>query len=275
MSKSDQDYAFGSFANLDFYKIINARLLDIAEISEQTQIVDLGCGDGGVTKLILDRIQAARQSCIYAIDHSAAAIKEAITNIGDRKEAAVKFIQGDAANLREKLTGDVDAVVYCNSIHYVPDKEKLLSQIKGSLKPGGILAFNSSFYEGGQPEESLDFYRKWMMKSIRILRREYGMMPKRENKVESRKQLTPDDYKNLVEAQGFKVKLTEIMKVQVPLAGWVEISAFRDFIEGTLPGVPLKEASAALQEGAKQTYKEMDIQFVNRNWMSVVALRTS
>ena len=178
-------------------------MLDIAEISEQTQIVDLGCGDGGVTKLILDRIQAARQSCIYAIDHSAAAIKEAITNIGDRKEAAVKFIQGDAANLREKLTGDVDAVVYCNSIHYVPDKEKLLSQIKGSLKPGGILAFNSSFYEGGQPEESLDFYRKWMMKSIRILRREYGMMPKRENKVESRKQLTPDDYKNLVEAQGF------------------------------------------------------------------------
>ena len=113
-----------------------------------------------------------------------------------------------------------------------------------------------------------------MMKSIRILRREYGMMPKRKDKVESRKQLTPDDYKNLVEAQGFKVKLTEIMKVQVPLAGWVEISAFRDFIEGTLPGVPLKEASAALQEGAKQTYKEMDIQFVNRNWMSVVALRT-
>jgi len=275
MSKSEQDYAFGSFANLDFYKIINARLLDIAEISEQRQIVDLGCGDGGVTKLILDRIQAARQSCIYAIDHSAAAIKEAVTNIGDRKEAAVKFIQGDAANLREKLAGDVDAVVYCNSIHYVPDKEKLLSQIKGSLKPGGILAFNSSFYEGGQPEESLDFYRKWMMKSIRILRREYGMMPKREDKVESRKQLTPDDYKNLVEAQGFKVKLTEIMKVQVPLAGWVEISAFRDFIEGTLPGVPLKEASAALQEGAKQTYKEMDIQFVNRNWMSVVALRTS
>jgi ubiquinone/menaquinone biosynthesis C-methylase UbiE len=275
MSPSDQDYAFGRFANLDFYKIINARLLDIAEISEQRQIVDLGCGDGGVTKLILDRIQAARQSCIYAIDHSAVAIKEAIANIGDSKEAAVKFIQGDAANLREKLTGDVDAVVYCNSIHYVPDKEKLLSQIKGSLKPGGILAFNSSFYEGGQPEESLDFYRKWMMKSIRILRREYGMMPKKEDKVESRKQLTPDDYKNLVEAQGFKVKLTEIMKVQVPLAGWVEISAFRDFIEGTLPGVPLKEASAALQEGAKQTYKEMDIQFVNRNWMSVVALRTS
>jgi ubiquinone/menaquinone biosynthesis C-methylase UbiE len=275
MSKSEEDYAFGSFANLDFYKIINSRLLDIAEISEQRQIVDLGCGDGGVTKLILDRLQAARQSCIYAIDHSAAAIKEAIANIGDRKEVAVKFIQGDAANLREKLAGDVDAVVYCNSIHYVPDKEKLLSQIKGSLKPGGILAFNSSFFEGGQPEESLHFYRKWMMKSIRILRREYGMMPKKKDKVESRKQLTPDDYKNLVESQGFKVKLTEIMKVQVPLAGWVEISAFRDFIEGTLPGVPLKEASAALQKGAKQTYEEMDIQFVNRNWLSVVALRTS
>ena len=169
MSKSEQDYAFGSFANLDFYKIINARLLDIAEISEQRQIVDLGCGDGGVTKLILDRIQAARQSCIYAIDHSAAAIKEAIVNIGDRKEAAVKFIQGDAANLREKLIGDVDAVVYCNSIHYVPDKVALLTMIRDAIKPGGTFVFNSSFFKGAHPPETDLFARKWMMRSESVV----------------------------------------------------------------------------------------------------------
>ena len=274
MSQKNDDFTFNRFSNLDFYRVINSRLLDIAEIRDQKRIVDLGCGTGAVTRLILDRIQAAHQSCIYAIDHSAAAIKEAIANIGDRKEAAVNFIQGDVSNLQDKVKEKVDAIVYCNSIHYVPDKSALLKQINSSLRPGGILAFNSSFFEGSHPPESLEFYRKWMMRSIRILKKEYGLSPVKSEKVQSRQHLTAEEYKELVESQGFKVKLQEIMKVQVPLEGWTHISTFSDFIEGTLPGVPLEEASASLQEGARQTYKNMGIDHVNRNWMSMVATRS-
>ena len=70
MSQKNDDFTFNRFANLDFYRVINSRLLDIAEIRDQKRIVDLGCGTGAVTRLILDRIEAAKQSCIYAIDHS-------------------------------------------------------------------------------------------------------------------------------------------------------------------------------------------------------------
>ena len=41
-----------------------------------------------------------------------------------------------------------------------------------------------------------------------------------------------------------------------------------------LPGVPLDKASAALQEGVVQTYRELDIDHVNRNWLDIVAVRT-
>ena len=274
MSKKIDDFSFNRFSNLDFYRVINSRLLDIAEIRDQKRIVDLGCGTGGVTRLILERIEAAKQSCIYAIDHSAAAIKEAVAELGDRKEAAVSFIQGDVTNLQEKVKEKVDAIVYCNSIHYVPDKSSLLKQINASLRPGGILAFNSSFFEGSHPPESLEFYRKWMMRSIRTLKKEYGLSPVRSEKVQSRQHLTADDYRELVENEGFEVKSQEIMKVQVPLEGWIHISTFSDFIEGIMPGVPLKEASASLQAGVKQTYEDMGIDHVNRNWMSVVATRS-
>lgn len=273
MGRSLEEYSFSKFANLDFYKRINSRLLELAEIREQRRIVDLGCGTGGVTRLILDRLAAARQSCIYAIDHSASAIRQAVNDLGDRRDAVIKFIQGDAGTISETVEDGVDAVVYCNAIHYVHDKASLLEQIKSSLRPGGILAFNSSFFEGSHPPESQEFYRRWMMRSLRILRREYNLKPVRNEKVESRRHLTPEEYKLLVESQGFRVSKQEIMPVRVPLQGWLDISTFKDFVEGTFPGVPIAEASASLQRGVRETYEELGIDHVNRNWMSVVATR--
>ena len=39
----------------------------------------------------------------------------------------VKFIHSEVQNLTEAVKETADAMIYCNSIHYVPDKEKLLS----------------------------------------------------------------------------------------------------------------------------------------------------
>lgn len=273
MKRGTEDYSFSRFADLDFYKTINARLLEIANIGEQQRIVDLGCGTGGVTRLILDRLAAARQSWIYAIDHSAAAIRQAISELGDRRDAVIKFIQGDASTIREKIDDGVDAVVYCNAIHYVPDKERLLQQISDSLRPGGIFAFNSSFFRGSHPPESEDFYRRWMMKSLRILRREYNLKPVKTEKTEARRHLSADDYCELVEAHGLKVERREIMPVDVPLEGWLNISTFSDFIEGTFPGVPISAASESLQRGAADTYDELEIDSVKRHWLHIVASR--
>lgn len=267
------DYSFTRFANLDFYRQVNARLLDLADVGKNQRIIDLGCGTGAVTRLMLERLVTARQTVIYAIDHSAGAIRQAISELGDRKDAVVKFVQAEVQNLRTAVREQVDSIVYCNSIHYVPDKGKLLDEVRDSLRPGGTLAFNTTFFEGSNPPESEAFYRRWMMRSLRILSKEYGLRPTKADKSEARRQLTAEGYASLLNEHGFGVKKAEVVPVQFPLEGYIDISTFKDFIEGTLPGVPLDKGSAALQRGAKEAFQDLNINYVPRNWLNVVAVR--
>ena len=171
------DYSFTKFSRNSFYEGLNAQLVDMADLSGDKRIVDLACGTGGVTGLIVERLNNARESVVIAVDHSAGALKQAMENLKDRKDAAIQFVHSQVEGLSGSLKESVDTVVFCNAIHYIPDKDALLDDIAKSLNPGGKFAFNTSFYEGSHPPESLEYYRKWMFKSIRTLRREYGLMP--------------------------------------------------------------------------------------------------
>tara|TARA_Y100001934_G_scaffold237277_2_gene289327 strand:+ start:21187 stop:22011 length:825 start_codon:yes stop_codon:yes gene_type:complete len=270
---ASEEYSFTSFSNLTFYTKVNERLLDLAEVGNQRKIVDLGCGTGGITKLILERLQSAKNTAIYAVDHSTTALKAAAEEIGDRKDVAINYVHSEVQNLTGSVKEKVDAIVYCNSIHYVPDKKELLGQIKNKLQPNGIFAFNTSFFEGSHPEDSLLFFRKWMMRSLRILKREHGMVPEKTAKVQSRVQLNADDYINLVEDAGFKVLVNDLNRVDVPHEGWHHISGFSDWIEGVMPGVPLDVGRRVLQKGLAQTWDEMNLKTVPRVWLSVSAAK--
>ena len=61
--------------------------------------------------------------------------------------------------------------------------------------------------------------------------------------------------------------------MDVPIEGWLDISHFEDFITGTMPGVPLDKASASLQKGLTLTFEEMNLKYVSRNWLDVLAVR--
>ena len=273
VEKTEEEYSFNTFSNLPFYRQVNARLLDLAEVGRQRRIIDLGCGTGGVTKLILDRLQSAKDTVIYAVDHSASALRDAVTELGGRKDAVIRFVQSPVQNLKTAITGDVDAVVYCNSIHYVPDKQTLLSQIREKLSPNGILAINTSFFDGSHPPASEEFFRRWMMRSLRILKREHGMMPDASMKVESRQHLSQLQYENLLQESGFTIIKSEVADIDVPESGWFHISGFRDWIEGVLPGVTLDIGRQALQKGLNQVFEERQIVTIPRRWLSISAAR--
>lgn len=271
---TSEEYSFNTFSNLPFYRQVNARLLDLAEVGRQRRIVDLGCGTGGVTKLILDRLQSAKDTVIYAVDHSASALRDAVTELGGRRDAVIRFVQSPVQNLKTAISGDVDAVVYCNSIHYVPDKKNLLAQIREKLSPNGVLAINTSFFDGSHPPESEEFFRRWLMRSLRILKREYGMMPDASQKVESRQHLSQQQYESLFEESGFTILKSEVADIDVPESGWFHISGFKDWIEGVLPGVPLDAGRQALQKGLSQVFEERQIVTIPRRWLSISAART-
>ena len=267
------EFSFSKFSSNAFYQKLNAHLVDMADVGADQRIVDLACGTGGVTQLILERLRDARDSVVIAMDHSATALKQAMENLKDARDAAVQYVQSQVEQLSESVKESVDTIFFCNAIHYVPDKDALLAEISKTLKPGGKFAFNTSFFEGGQLPETLPFYRKWMLKSLRALRRQYGLSPVSSARVEARKQLTPEQYRQLVESHGFVVIREEIDTVKVPIEGWLDISGFEDFITGIMPGVPLDKASAALREGVTQTFKELGIEYVSRNWLDMVAVR--
>lgn len=270
---AQDEFAFTKFANNPFYRNQNAHLVDMAGVRSGQRIVDLACGTGGVTRLIVDRLMGARDSVIIGIDHSAGALRQAMDDLMDVRAVALQFVQSQVEQISEAVNNSVDTVFFCNAIHYVKDKDELLANISKTLKPGGQLAFNTSFFDGAHPPETIVFARKWMMRAARILRKEYGLTPSRSDKVQSRRQLTPGEYRGLVEGHGFQVTKQEIATVQVPLEGWLDISSFEDFIKGVMPGVPLDKASAALRAGAAQVFKELNLESAPRNWLDVVAVR--
>jgi len=268
-----EEFGFKKFTENAFYKGINMRLVEAAKPTPGQHIVDLACGTGLVTKLLAEKLQDAKESLIIAFDHSSSALRQAKEELANARVTVVEFMQGRMEELSDSLKQSVDTVVFGNGIHYVPDKQNLMEQVFASLKPGGTFVFNTSFYEGWTRPESQAFARRWMARALRELREQHGLRPTRD-KVESRNYLTADRYCELLERQGFSVKEREEISVDVPVAGWVDISEFQDFIVGAMPGVPLATASPILQNTARQTFSDMNLTHVPRNWLQIVATRS-
>ena len=269
----NEEFNFNSFSGLPFYRKVNSQLLDLAKISDSRKIVDLGCGDGGITEMILAKVKDVSKVVVFAVDSSSSAISLALKRFSDRKDVIINYIQSEAQNLHENIKEKVDTVIYCNSIHYVPEKEKVLRLIGNRLNDGGLLAFNTSFFLGSHPKETEVFLRKWMMRSLRVLKNEYNMKPNKD-KVQSRVQLTPENYEEIVNNSGFEIKEKKIWNVQVPLDGWYEISSFKDWIEGVLPGIPLDIGKTVLQSTVTSLFKELNLTSLDRRWLSIVASKS-
>ena len=259
------------FAQHPFYHEVNKRLVALTQLAKGQRVVDLGAGTGAVTMLIAQEV-ANHKAEVIAVEPSTTALKVAQRNLEEFRGALVRFIQGGAEMLTQLVKKPVDAVFFCNAIHLVEEKDHVLHEILETLGEDGTFSFNTSFYQGAEPPEAEMFYRRWMMKSLRVLKKEYGLSPDK-TRVEARNRLTEDDYIALLQSNGFKVRNREVVTVQVPLSGFEAISAYSLWIEGVLPGVPLEAGAHALTEGARLTFEELGITESPRNWLLVVASR--
>lgn len=272
---SNNEFGFSKFSDNDFYSNVNKELIDSLDINSDLNIVDLGCGSGGISKIITDKLSDINSvnSSIVAVDSSEISLREAKANLRSVSDTMITFVQSRYEEFSSKIKDKVDLVVLCNAIHYLDDKELVIKDVMKILKPGGRFVFNSSFFDGAHPEHTLGFYRKWMFKAMRILTKEYKTRPVKADKIESRVQLNPNQYKDVLENCGMEIINTKIREVNVPLDGWLDISGFKDFIEGVMPGVNLDIASKSLQQAVKDTFEEMKLTFVQRNWMEIVAVK--
>jgi|SRR3990172_1995101 len=266
---TDTRFSFAKFAAQPFFKDVNAWLVARAGIRPGTDVLDLGCGPGAVTELILQRMGRPPLGRVFAVDPSASALIQAAQRL---QSAVVRFIQGTAERVTS-LVPPVDTVVFCNAIHLVQDKALVIAGISNILRPGGILAFNTTFFDGAYPGETYRFYKLWVLRAVRWLQ-ERGHGVARGVKATAMQWLSPDDYRRLLEATGFGETEMEFQEKQLAVEAWEDISEFSMFIEGALPGVPLEVGAEALKVGVRQAFQELRLEAVPRIWLQAIARRT-
>ena len=267
------DYTFEAFARHDFYRKVNEHLVDATlQIRSRLQqdpirrVVDLACGTGAVTQLLIDRLLRSREPVdVIAVDPSESALEKARRRLGD----AARFVRGTAEAFSNIVSGS-DVIVFCNAIHLLPDKDHVMEEAKKALKQGGVLAFNTAYYQGCYVAGTEKFYKLWMLRSRQLLKEEMGMRPERTT-TQAMHWLTADEYRELLERHGFVVEDMHAEEANLSLESWQDISQYEEFAHGALPGVPTEVAVPVLQRSVAQALAELQRTEIPRNWLQVVA----
>ena len=265
--------SFRKFASLPFYTAVNRRLVEMCGLGPSQRVVDLGAGTGAVTTLILETMRPDKGE-VVAIEPSDSAREVARRELQERWGAVVRFCSGKAENLSRLVHRTADAVVFCNAIHLVEDKRRMLHEVSEALHERGLFAFNSTFFEGAMPADTMPFYVMWVRRAMRIFRDENPEMRReKEERVQARIQLSADEYRQLLAEGGFGLRTMELCPVEMPLEGFQAISEYELFARGALPGVPLSLAVDCLRRGAAEAFRELKLSTVPRNWLQVVAVK--
>jgi ubiquinone/menaquinone biosynthesis C-methylase UbiE len=263
----DDRFSFTPFTRHPFFTQVNRWIIDKVIAPGRQVIVDLGCGPGAVTKLILERTSGAEPPpLVIGVDPSPSALARARAAISSR---FAEFVQGSAEWL-SRLVPPADAIVFLNAIHLVKDKRQVLCEIRKAMKPRGVLGFNSTFFAGAYVEGTSAFWRRWVVRAVQVLR-EKGIAVRHEGHTAAMEWLSAQDYVAACEAVGLRPSKVELVRVEMSAESLADIGRFSLFIEGALPGVPLEDGSEALQIGLTRTLDELKIDSVQRNWLEIVA----
>ncbi len=268
MDSPEHRFSFAKFSAHGFFRAVNAWLVEHAGIPTNATVVDLGCGVGTVTEMILERLDPRAGAVVYAIDPSPSALEIARSRI---RSSIVRFLRGTAERLSQ-LVPQADVVLFCNAIHLIQEKALVCREVVSVLRRGGVFAFNTTFFEGAYPPETVRFYTVWILRAVRFLKQR-GIEFTRGAKATAMRWLTPAQYAEMLEEVGFGEIRMELQTQPLSEQSLLDISEFDLFIEGALPGVPLEIGAQALQEGVRQAFRELGMTAVPRTWLQVIARR--
>jgi ubiquinone/menaquinone biosynthesis C-methylase UbiE len=259
-------FGFSRFASHPFFEEVNRWLVErVATLG--SRFVDLACGPGAVTELILQTMRERSRGLVYAVDPSLSELDRARRRI---TSSLVQFIHGSAENL-SRLVPQVDAVVFCNAIHLIRDKSQVLDEIRKVLRSGGMLAFNTTFFRGCYPPGTERFYRYWILRAAQYVR-ERGVSVLRSDKAETLQWVTPEQYGALVSQAGFVEPSWRLQEVTLSPESLEDIGQFSLFVQGALPQVPLELGADALAQAVRKAMVDAKIEGgVPRFWLQFTA----
>jgi trans-aconitate methyltransferase len=194
-------------------------VIELLNPQNAEHILDLGCGDGRLTKALQDI------GCVVTgVDYSDNLVEAA-------KTLGVNAYQMDAHHLT--FNNEFDAVFSNAALHWMTEAEKVIAGVKRALKPKG--RFVGEFGGHGNIQSILD--------ALQIALKERGI-----NLADVNPWYFPtvEEYKGLLEQAGFRVDTIELIPRPTPLPtdilGWLEV-----FANGFTNRLPESDQSAFLQ----------------------------
>ncbi len=103
-------------------------------VADGAKLLDVGCGTGLSTQLILDSSLGAHIGSVTLADTSAKMLERARLRADGWKIPAA--LQSGPA---ESIEGKYDVILICSVLHHIPDIKKFLSTISALQDPGGVI----------------------------------------------------------------------------------------------------------------------------------------
>src|ERR671917_1004028 len=105
-------------------------VLSRLELDGDETVLDAGCGTGGVTEALAERLPRGR---VIAVDGSRSMVEQARERLPDRVEVR------EADLLELTVDEPVDAILSTATFHWIADHDGLFTRLLAALKPGGRL----------------------------------------------------------------------------------------------------------------------------------------
>ena len=201
-----------------FVSDLGAPVLDLLEARKGERILDLGCGDGALTRKL------AEMGCdVLGVDSSAPMV-EAARALG----LDAKVMDGQSLDFRDEF----DAVFSNAALHWMPHAERVIAGVWRALKPGGH--FVAEFGGHGNVATIVGALRAALVARRADIPNPW-FFP------------TPEQYRALLEKQGFHVQFVALSPRPTLLPGDVR-AWLTTFAQPFLSAVAEEERPAFLAE---------------------------
>lgn len=259
------DHTYKEFSERPFYIEMNRYTVNKARGA--SKIVDLASGTGAIITELIEQGKARPPFTILGVDLDF----DGLLTIKETFKGSNVFPIRASGEQIPVANNWAELVTACNSIHLM-DPKKVFAEAYRVLRPGGMMVLNSAYEKSKGYGDTISkrFLGMAVLEARRALAEKgFTDIPPPIDLMK----YTEDDYRKMAENARFANVETEIRLAEMDRDDIEAIFSYREFAEGSLPGVPFKIARDALVARIDPNLERFKTKTVKRNWLIMTAVK--